>query len=274
MWDRQACRDLSALIEENYGIHCDEKKVQSNVLSLEGHQRAAGFRTDREFLTYLRVKPQSRELQTIAELFLIHETYFFREFRQLQFFAEELLPKIIETKIREKDYFFHLWSAACSTGEEAYTLGIILNEMIDRRQIPSVRITATDLDRESIDFARKGVYSGRALKDLPPVYLRSYFKETEAGKQKVNIQLQGLCDFSVGNLLLPPKEPNKFDVVFCRNVLIYFAPDIKQKILENIHRALRPGGVLLIGSTDSIAKLTVPFQAVSRLGMTYYQKIG
>lgn len=273
MWHKESIRSLSMIIEKQYGIRCDENRLSSQMPLLNTIQSKAGFQKEEDFLNFLRFSPTSKELIEIAENFLIHETYFFREFRQLQAFSEVLLPEVVEQKKRDGDVSLNLWSAACSSGEEAYTLAIIMNELIDRRVFPSIRILGTDLDRLVIDKAKKGIYSGRTLKDIPPGYFSRYFLKDKDDSYAVSLQIKGMCDFRVENLLLPkPANSQRFDVIFCRNAFIYFSDSNKKLILESFASQLKVNGVLVIGSTDSISKIDSPLVPYTCAGFTFYKR--
>lgn len=273
MWHKGSVKSLSQLIEKQYGIRCDENKLVSHMPVLISIQTKAGFIREEDFLNFLTVSPKSKELIEIAENFLIHETYFFREFRQLQVFSELLLPEIVEHKKRKGDLTLSLWSAACSSGEEAYTLAIILNEFLDRRVFPSIRIHGTDLDRSVIDKAKKGTYAGRTLKDVPPGYLSRYFLKEKDETYSLGSQIKGMCEFRVENLLLSkPVSSQRYDIIFCRNAFIYFSDANKKIILEYFSSCLNADGVLVIGSSDSISKIESPFATFTRSGFTFYGK--
>ncbi len=264
---------MSLLIEKQYGIRCDENKLISQMPILSSIQTKAGFLREEDFLNFLTASPKSKELIEIAENFLIHETYFFREFKQLQAFSELLLPEIVEQKKRKGDVTLSLWSAACSSGEEAYTLAIILNELLDRRVFPSIRIYGTDLDRLVIDKAKKGSYAGRTLKDVPPGYLGRYFLKEKDDAYSLGSQIKGMCEFQVENLLLTkPPSSQRYDVIFCRNAFIYFSDANKKIILNHFLSCLKADGILVIGSTDSISKIESPFSTFTRGGFTFYSK--
>lgn len=273
MWHKGSIKSLCLLIEKQYGIRCDENKLISNMPVLNSIQTKAGFLNEEDFINFLTVSPKSQELIEIAENFLIHETYFFREFRQLQVFSELLLPEIVECKKRKGDLTLSLWSAACSSGEEAYTLAIILNEFLDRRVFPSIRIYGTDLDRAVIEKAKKGVYSGRTLKDVPPGYLGRYFLKEKDESFSVGSQIKGMCEFRVENLLLSkPTSSQRYDIIFCRNAFIYFSDVNKKNILQYFSSCLKADGILVIGSSDSISKIESPFTTFTRGGFTFYSK--
>lgn len=273
MWHKETIRSLSLLIEKQYGIRCDENKLMSQMSTLGSIQSKAGFLHEHDFLNFLTASPTSKELIEIAENFLIHETYFFREFRQLQAFSELLLPEIVDKKRRNGDVTFSFWSAACSSGEEAYTMAIILNELLDRNVFPSIRVLGTDLDRAVIDKAKKGVYSGRSLKDVPRGYFSRYFLKEKEDAHSVGIQIKGMCDFRTENLLLRvPQSSQRYDIIFCRNAFIYFSDANKRLILQNFASCLKADGILVIGSTDSISKIESPFSSFTRGGFTFYSK--
>ncbi len=215
---------------------------------------------------YHRLLVDSDEMQNFLEELTVNETYFFRDFPQLQGFAEILLPKYLEKKRQVNDYLLRLWSAACSTGEEPYTLAIILREMIEDFDRWNIQIDATDIDRRVLRHAKIGLYSDRSMKDTPIPYRNKYFKRTPDGWQILPV-IAEMVNFEQLNLIdrMAMRRRRNYDFIFCRNVLIYFDDTSRKRVVMALYDALVPGGYLFLGHAESVGRITAAFH-LERLG--------
>ncbi len=215
---------------------------------------------------YHRLLVDSDEMQNFLEELTVNETYFFRDFPQLQGFAEILLPKYLEKKRQANDYLLRLWSAACSTGEEPYTLAIILREMIEDFDRWNIQIDATDIDRRVLRHAKIGLYSDRSMKDTPIPYRNKYFKRTPDGWQILPV-IAEMVNFEQLNLIdrMAMRRRRNYDFIFCRNVLIYFDDTSRKRVVMALYDALVPGGYLFLGHAESVGRITAAFH-LERLG--------
>ena len=215
---------------------------------------------------YHRLLVDSDEMQNFLEELTVNETYFFRDFPQLQGFAEILLPKYLGKKRQVNDYLLRLWSAACSTGEEPYTLAIILREMIEDFDRWNIQIDATDIDRRVLRHAKIGLYSDRSMKDTPIPYRNKYFKRTPDGWQILPV-IAEMVNFEQLNLIdrMAMRRRRNFDFIFCRNVLIYFDDTSRKRVVMALYDALVPGGYLFLGHAESVGRITAAFH-LERLG--------
>ncbi len=173
-----------------------------------------------------------------------HETYFFRESEHIDFLEQIILPKATAP--------FNVWSAACSTGEEAFTLGLILAEHF--RSMSQWEILGTDISSAVVAQSQRGLFPNSRLKLVPGELLKKYFKKginQQEGNSVVTKELKDHLNFKVDNLL-DPKTQGPFNVIFCRNVLIYFDNPTKQKVIHNLLDRLKPGGYLISGRCEPI----------------------
>jgi len=201
------------------------------------------------------------ELGRALSALTVHETYLYREPRQLDALRKDVLPAIA----RESDDArpFRVWSAGCSTGEEAWTLAMILDEARALRQRSS-SILATDLSGACIEEAKAGVYGRRSLRgEIPPTLRARGLVALSEGRVQVHDRLRASVSFSVANLVDGPPEQGVFDVVMCRNVLIYLTRAARAEVIASFFAALRPGGVLFLGHSESLLQLDTPFRFVS-----------
>jgi chemotaxis protein methyltransferase CheR len=203
------------------------------------------------------------EMDALLDTVAVHETYFFREKRQLHAFAERIVPELEQSHDRVR-----IWSAGCSTGEEPYTIAMLLAErglLEDGR----VQLLATDLSRRVIDSARLGVYGASSFRTTEPDYRRHYFDATGRGLWQASERLRAAVQFEQANLIdpaargiQPPDDGGGFDVIFCRNVLMYFDDEAARQTLELIYSLLRDGGYLLLGHAESLLPLGSGFRPV------------
>jgi len=237
---------------------------------LENHK----FTAFEEFVRYIRFYDNDGTVfrDLIGEI-TTHETYFFREFEQLQGFAEVCLPEIIEEKIKKYDNTLNIWSAACSTGEEAYTLAIILREMLDDYQKWKIHIYATDIDDKSLEIAKKGIYTDRSVKFMPPDYQEKYIFRKGCGLSVIP-ELKKNITFDYLNFMDAEQMQSVrcYDFIFCRNALIYFDDDSRREVVMNFYQSLNSNGYLFLGHSESINRITNLFKMKRKEGHILYYK--
>ncbi|NVN90535.1 MAG: protein-glutamate O-methyltransferase CheR [Desulfuromonadales bacterium] len=225
-----------------------------------------------EYFRYLTSSPaKESELWDIMDVLTVNETYFFREASQLKAFSDEILPELIDVKSRRGQRQLRIWCAGCSTGEEAYTIAMLL----DRPELRGwpVEIIATDISRRALALAQRGVYGASSFRDLEPHYLERYFSNHGAGF-RINEKLREKVSFRLHNLYdrEHPGVTGKLDVVFCRNVIIYFDLDAKVTVVTGFHSALAEGGFLLLGHSESLINISRQFTLRHFMNHTVYQK--
>lgn len=260
------------LIYKITGMLFDEKK--NYYISSRIEQRLQDTqKTLSEYYQDLMFGTAKEELQRFVELITINETYFFRDFPQLQGFAEKIFPPYLQEKARRKDNVLKIWSAACSTGEEAYTLAIILKEMVDGHGEWNIQIDATDIDTKVLDHAKKGTYSDRSMKDTPLVYRQKYF-DVNNGQFHVRPSLKNVVRFQRVNFMDKQEmsRMHNYDFIFCRNVLIYFDDESRKKVVEDLFKSLGSGGHLFLGHSESIGRITNIFETQTVDKFVSYRK--
>ncbi|RMH05901.1 MAG: protein-glutamate O-methyltransferase CheR [Nitrospirae bacterium] len=243
---------LRELIYTRSGLEFPESKKYLLESRLRSRLAAVHCRTFEEYYHFLRFDPQ-RE-QEFTELFnciTTNETFFFRDMAQLDCFRHMILPQII--KEREKTKSLRIWSAGCSSGEEPYTLAMIIMEEFPALTGWDVRILGTDISEHMLQAAERGVYGPYAVRHIPPRYLRKYFTGSE-GQYTIDPMLRRLVKFSVLNLFdsMRMRTIREIDIIFCRNVLIYFDQEARKRIVTDFYHALRDPGVFVIGFSESL----------------------
>jgi chemotaxis protein methyltransferase CheR len=208
----------------------------------------------------LRLADDPLEQQFVFEAFTVKETYFFRQDYQLEAFSREVVPELL----REDGHFKRLtvWSAGCSTGEEVYTLAIVLNESLALLGA-RIQVVGTDLCRSNIETALRGEYRASSFRAIPQDSLSRYVDAVDK-TYRIREPLRRICHFQQGNLLSPAdaRSVGRVDAVFCRNVLIYMDEASRLRVLANIYERLLPGGFLFLGHTESLLTLRTPFEPV------------
>ncbi len=208
-----------------------------------------------------------KELQILIDELVIKETYFFREISQFEYIIKKLIPEIKE---KEK---IKIWSAGCSTGEEPYTLVILLNENgLYYDDIP-ILIIGTDISETAIKKAKKGVYSKESFRNIPPEILKKYFIKTSNNSYQLINEIKNKVEFDCINLLDKSKMEKmiNFDIVICRNVLIYFDIETKKRVLDYFYSSISDGGYLFIGQSE-ILKDSGRFEVKHEGNVIYYRK--
>lgn len=263
----KALRDY---IYDKSGIFiADTKKyLIENRLSRVIHDKS--LKTFEDYLQLLKCSANGNELTRLFDAVTTNETYFFREPQQLDVFINSIYPEI--SKSKKGSGSIKIWSAACSSGEEPYTLSMMIRE----KQSTAARfeIYASDLSEGVLNSAKKAEYNSYSVRNMPDAYIKKYFsnsthsyKLTDTVKKDVNFRKLNLID-SLGM-----KSLRGMDVIFCRNVLIYFDAKAKQKVVSNLYDCLNPGGYLIIGSSESLHNVTRAFRPRVIDKVIMYQKV-
>lgn len=204
---------------------------------------------------------RNRELRIAAvDAMTTNETLWFRDTYPFEVLANKLLPELAESKRPLK-----IWSAASSSGQEPYSMAMTILETQQKkpRMLPSISITATDISATMLELCRQGVYDNLALgRGLSPERRRTFFEEAGDGRMKIKDAAKRLVTFKPQNLMESYSMLGKFDIIFCRNVLIYFSADMKAKVLNQMAGSLNPGGYLMLGASESLTGLTDKFEMV------------
>lgn len=222
-----------------------------------------------ELVNHLRVRKNPALERSIAEAMTINETSFFRDSRPFELLRTELLPPLIEARRARRSLRF--WSAACSTGQEGYSLAMLLREHFPMLVGWNIRIEGTDISHEIVERAQRGLYHRIEMnRGLPARHVVRYFDHV--GEDWVaKPEIHQLCNFRQANLCQSPLPfQERFDVIFLRNVMLYFSQETRRTLLAGIHRLLAPDGVLFLGSAEQPADPTL-WHAVLAGGTCYFR---
>lgn len=197
----------------------------------------------KDYQSYVNAVKENKDLyEEFINYMTINVSEFYRNPEQWEKLKKNIIPLLLE-----KNKSLKVWSAACSSGDEPYTLAMIMSEMLPPHNI---KIIATDIDKTILSKAKKGLYTDRSLLSLPKEYLRKHFT-LEGSTYKINDNIKSCVEFKHHNLLSDP-YPEECDLIVCRNVLIYFTEEAKSEIYKKFNKALKHGGVLFVGSTEQI----------------------
>jgi chemotaxis protein methyltransferase CheR len=264
-------RVLRDVIYDYAGLSFDDDAMFLFDRRLGERVEALGLRSFNDYYKYLRFNVRGpSELEDAVERLTTKETYFFRQEYQLRAFSNELLPRLAQRNSDSKRLCG--WSAGCSTGEEAYTLAMLIREspLFDAWE---VRIVGSDICKICVTTARRGVYQASSFRVTPDAMRLRYFHEEKDGVH-VNDGVKQLCHFGQLNLLDGARASmvGRVDVVFCRNVLIYFDMHSRRHVIDNLYERLLPGGYLLLGHSESLLNLSTAFELVHLREDLVYRK--
>lgn len=233
-------RDIYALTDINLDLY-KERQMKRRIESLMNRKGFDGFES-----FYKGMKQDESLLRTFVGYLTINVSQFYRNPQQWLNFEQEIIPYL------RKKYgdTLTIWSAACSTGDEPYTIAMILSEYIPLKKI---RIIATDLDEDVLAFAKEGIYPAKSLSDLPKKYLQKHFTKVDDTHYAINPDIKACVEFKRHNLLKDKYFPN-MNMIVCRNVVIYFTDEAKDQVYQKFHNVLATDGILFIGSTEQILR--------------------
>ncbi len=246
-------KKIQTKIYDYCGINLHEGKqalVRSRVMK---RIRKLGVQNFSHYLDYLENDSSGEEFLALVDVLTTNKTSFFRESQHFDFICEYVLPQINGRQVK-------WWSAGCSSGEEAISSSIIIRENINPQ---SVKILGTDISRDVINTAKRGVYSEKSVKGISPRLISKYFHKVNEGQYQITEKVRKMITY--GRLNLKKKWPldGPFQVIMCRNVMIYFNRETQQKLVARFREILEPGGYLFLGHSESIASADRNFENIS-----------
>lgn len=263
---------LTDYLARKYGLKIQEDKKSLLESRLYSRINKLGMSSIDEYIQFVFKNDQGKqEYQFFVDNITTHKTFFFRENHQFDFMVEYLKKTYGGSPTGQR---INIWSAGCSTGEEVYTIAILLNEMKSYFPMLDYRIIGTDISIPSLQKAAKGEYSELDINSLEQVFRHKYFKEIKRGNSKLykfdNAELSTKLKFGILNLNKPQYNiPHMFDVIYCRNVIIYFDARTQKLVLEKLISKLKPGGFLFLGHSESAIGVNLPIESIRP---TIYQK--
>ena len=241
----QICR----LAYRSFGLDLKAGKEELVSARLGRLVRDGGFRSFQEYIRYIAAEPTGVALASMIDALATNHTAFNREPAHFDFLRSDLVPQMARRDTVE------VWSAACSTGEEAWTLAFLLNDLLAPRQ---VRIAASDISTRALRFAERAVYPADRCQEVGPMWMNRYFEPFEGPQPawRVAARVRSQATFRRLNLVERYAWPRRFPIIFCRNVMIYFDSATQAEVVRQLTEWLEPGGYLLIGHADSLARIS------------------
>jgi chemotaxis protein methyltransferase CheR len=252
---------LSQQIYQKLGLYFDERKIYFLKKRVEKRMEVLGIDDPRDYVFMVSYADKDGvEMQALANLVTTNETYMFREYDQLQAFANHCLPEVLSAKQARGQRTLRIWSAGCSSGEEPYTLAMIVQDVFPQAQSWDCEIVATDIDENMLQRVAAARYGARSVGDVPAEYRDKYLTQ-DGDEWIVRKRTSALVHARHLNLSdrMAMRSMRGFDFVFCRNVLIYFDDLSRKAVVDHFYNALNPGGYIFLGHSESVGRATTAF---------------
>ena len=259
-------RRFSELVKHHSGIHLGAVKAELLRARLAKRMRALSLSSFKDYYECVLADESGEELARMLDVVTTNKTEFFREDKHFVLLSQRFLPQLLREAAQKPDKTLRIWSAACSSGEEAYTLAMCALEAQAGMEV-NVKILATDLSSRMLHRAEEGVYEREKIKGVPTTLLQKYFEPLGRGEgraYRVGEDLRSMILFQRFNLNAGPFPfRNPFDVIFCRNVMIYFEPSVQENLVGRMAEALRKGGYFFTGLAESLLAIKHPLKSVA-----------
>lgn len=237
----------------NFGIHLTDEKKTLVLGRLRKEFSKHKTNSLKEYMDIVKSDHSGKMLETLVNKITTNHTYFYRENAHFEFLKNEVVPYILKKKEKERD--IRIWSAGCSVGAEAYTIAMLLHDSLGSKYISwDTTILATDISTKVLKEARTGLFSSKIIEELPPMWRLNYFDRINKEMFSVKNSIKNEVIFKRHNLIENFPFKKKFDVIFCRNVMIYFNEETKVKLVNKFYNLLDDGGYLMIGHSENIDK--------------------
>ncbi len=257
--------NFSTLIYKKAGINLHEGKKSLLKARLTKYLRKTRFGSLEEYYQYLMNDDTGEEMVRLLDVISTNLTYFFREPKHYDFLRSKALPQVLEFSDSLNKRAIRVWSAGCSSGEEAYSLGIVLNQFLCSHEGLQIQILATDISTRVLKKATDGIYEKEKLEKIPYDLRSRYFQRginKRSGYYRVKPQLRKMISFRRLNLMEPFPPGRTFQIIFCRNVMIYFDKHTQERIVQKFYGALEKGGFFFIGHSESLTNIKHAFQYI------------
>jgi len=248
---------ISDAVYKHCGINLHDGKKELVQARIAKRLRESKYTSPSAYVEEVLSNPNSEEFGHLIDAISTNLTSFFRENGHFQYLVEQHLPRVIDRKRKVGTPTIRCWSAGCSTGEEPYTLGMVLSE-----SAPNItaKILATDISRKVLGHAKAGQYDEARLKDVPQFMRKKYFTDSGGGRVTASPDLSRMIVFNYLNLMERWPFSGPFDFIFCRNVMIYFDKETQERLVNRFYDVLEPGGVLFTGHSESLTGIKHKFK--------------
>ncbi len=249
--------NFSQFLSRQTGLHFEEEKQEQLLKGVEAAAAEFGRETPGECIQWLMSSNLSKEqIETLAGHLTVGETYFFREKHSYDIMENRVLPELIQSRRKTGENRLRIWSAACSSGEEAYSIAMVMDRMKEELNDFKTLILATDINRKALKKARRGIYGEWSFRGMPQWSKNHYFTPVENKQYQIRPHIKEMVVFDYLNLVEDAcpsllLNTNGMDIIFCRNVLMYFSPKSARKVMKKLSRCLVSGGWLIVSPTDA-----------------------
>ena len=251
-------KDIVSFVYNKYGINL-QKKRQLIEGRLSYTLKSKGLKTFSEYMKFIRADKTNQEIQLFLNKITTNHSYFARETDHFDFLTSTALPYL--EKIRKKE--LRIWSAGCSSGQEAYNIAMAIDQYFGpRKQEWDTTILASDISTNVLTKAKEGIYPADNLNGLPEAWKKQYFKALPNGTYQVVDKIRNEVVFRITNLMEPFSYKKPFDIIFCRNVMIYFDQETNTRLIEKFYQANAQNGFLFIGHSESVDKTRTKYDCV------------
>jgi chemotaxis protein methyltransferase CheR len=262
----------SALISERMGLHFPEDRWPDLERGLERAAASLGFENVHAFIAHLLAHPfGQREMQALASHLTINETHFFRTPETYTVLQSRLLPELI-TAQQDTTRRLRIWSAGCATGQEPFSMAILISRLIPKLKDWDITILGTDIDPGALETARKAEYTQWSFRGTPSWVVNGYFTQARAGVYRLDPAIQNMVTLRHLNLA-EDLYPLDFDLVMCRNVIMYFSRDVAKRVAERLRRSVKGGGYLLVTASETSREIQGDFTAQMFGGEIFYKNV-
>ena len=270
---------LSEFVADRIGLDFPKKRWDDLERKICPAAEEFGFKDAGSCARWLLSSPLTKsQIEILASHLTVGETYFFRQNKSFEILEEHILPELIRSR-RGTEQHLRIWSVGCSTGEEPYSLAILLSKLIPDRKDWNITILATDINPHFFKKASEGVYNEWSFRDTPQWVKERYFKERDDGNFEIIPHIKEMVTFSYHNLAEDTypsilNNTNAMDIIFCRNVLMYFTPGCAKKVIDNLNHSLVDNGWLIVSPSETSHVLFSQFTTIDYPGAILYRKAG
>jgi len=252
--------EISTFVKKNYGINLTKEKKALIISRLENYIRENGYGDFSNYMQIVKTDITGKLMLEFLNRITTNHSYFWRERDHFDYFKKIILPQM---KHKKHEHDIRIWSAGCSSGQEAYTLAMITDDFFGiEKKDWNTQILATDISDKVLSVARNGSYKSGDVIEVPNYYFKKYFNKVDTDQVEIRSELKKEIIFRRLNLLSKYPFKKKLDVIFCRNVMIYFDFETKHEIMKKFYNILDDGGYLFIGHSESLDRKIIPFEYI------------
>src|SRR3972149_4663144 len=269
---------LSDFLESQMGLHFPRERWRDLERGIADASRESGYAEAEAYIHWLLSAPLTRtQIEGLASHLAVGGTFFFREQRSLEILEQQILPELLRARAQTERHL-RIWSAGCCTGEEPYSIAMLLDRLNPPFGKWNLTILATDINPHFLRKAARGVYGAWSFRDTPGWIKERYFTKRQDGRFEIQPRIRrvgGFCSLNIAHGASPSlvNGTNAMDVIFCRNVLMYFAQERAKKVVDKLHRSLVDGGWLITSPSETSTVLFSAFTAVEFPGAFLYRKV-